>query len=92
MIFFSAEAVRMRFGYKEEDMISVWASIRTSLVQKVTDVRKSNKRKSQLEQTPQQLPNLSSQQDPIVIDETNSQTKVNQLEIVANVGLFENYR
>lgn len=37
----------MRFGFKEEDMTSLWSTIRTSLVQKVTDVRKSEKRKSQ---------------------------------------------
>lgn len=44
----------MRFGYKEEDMTSVWATIRTSLVQKVSDVRKSIKRKSIEQATAQQ--------------------------------------
>ncbi|CAF3884811.1 unnamed protein product [Adineta steineri] len=41
------EAVRKRFGYREEDMKSIWSTIRTSLVQKVSDIRKDNRRKSQ---------------------------------------------
>ncbi|CAF3300774.1 unnamed protein product [Rotaria sp. Silwood2] len=43
---FVADAVKKRFGYNEEDMNSIWTTIRTSLVQKVNDIRKSNKRKS----------------------------------------------
>ncbi|CAM2730535.1 unnamed protein product, partial [Rotaria socialis] len=40
-------AVKKIFGCKEEDMNSIWATIRTSLVQKVNDIRKSNRRNSQ---------------------------------------------
>lgn len=54
---FVVEAVRMRFGYKEADMSSVWSTIRTSLVQKVSDVRKSEKRRSQnSQQRPSEKP------------------------------------
>lgn len=41
------EAVRLRFSFKDEDMNNVWSSIRTSLVQKVTDIRKESKRRNQ---------------------------------------------
>ncbi|CAF1538688.1 unnamed protein product [Adineta ricciae] len=44
------EAVQKKFGYKTEDMDSIWNNIRTSLVQKVSDVRKSKKRVSQKQQ------------------------------------------
>lgn len=37
----------MRFGYREEDMGNVWPVIRTSLVQKVVDIRKCEKKKSE---------------------------------------------
>lgn len=47
-----AEAVRKRFSFKEEDMNSIWNTIRTSLVQKVTDIRKKE-RKSQQQQNEQ---------------------------------------
>ncbi|CAF4975202.1 unnamed protein product, partial [Rotaria sp. Silwood1] len=77
-------AVRQRFDFKEEDMDSIWASIRTSLVQKVTDIRKSEKRKSQ-----KQEQNKHPQQDPIALSEdnhdlvsvaTNNQTEVNRIQ------------
>lgn len=37
------EAVRLRFDFKEVDMNTVWSSLRTSLVQKVTDLKKKTK-------------------------------------------------
>ncbi|UJR18734.1 hypothetical protein I4U23_005641 [Adineta vaga] len=37
------KAVRQRFSFKEADMGNIWQSSRTSLVQKVSDVRKSNR-------------------------------------------------
>ncbi|CAF3835709.1 unnamed protein product [Rotaria sp. Silwood1] len=76
-------AVRQRFGFKEEDIGSIWASIRTNLVQKVTDIRKSEKHKSQ-----KQEQNKQPQQDPISLSEdnhdlvsvaTNNQTEVNRI-------------
>ena len=65
----------MRFGYMEEDMASVWAAIRTSLVQKVTDVRKSNHRKS-LTQSSDPQSSLASepQENVILLDSSNSDT------------------
>ncbi|CAF4778234.1 unnamed protein product [Rotaria sp. Silwood2] len=47
-------------------MGSIWASIRTSLVQKVTDIRKREKCKSQ-----KQKQNKQPQQDPISLSEDN---------------------
>ena len=61
-MFFSTEAVRMRFGYREQDMTNMWTTIRTSLVQKVCDIRKSNKRNSQQQVTPEQNQNASTEQ------------------------------
>jgi hypothetical protein len=67
----------MRFSYKEADMTSIWAAIRTSLVQKVSDVRKSNKRRS-LGPGPEQGPGLSSGQDLSVVSLDNTSNE-NQL-------------
>ena len=62
----------MRFGYKEEDMESVWMAIRTSLVQKVTDVRKSNQRKSLNQSSDHQSGSTSeSQENAIILDKSN---------------------
>ena len=61
-LLFLVEAVRMRFAYNEADMKSVWTAIRTSLVQKVTDVRKSNKRRS-LQSDPEQRSAMPSEQE-----------------------------
>ena len=38
----------MRFGYKQEDMNSIWATIRSSLVQKVSDIKKHNRQSQKL--------------------------------------------
>lgn len=66
----------MRFAYKEADMSSIWAAIRTSLVQKVSDVRKSNKRRS-LQPGPEQRSSLSSEKDETVIslDSTSNENQ-----------------
>lgn len=73
---FFLDAVRLRFSFKEEDMHSVWSSIRTSLVQKVTDVRKANKRKIQLEQSTQIRQNVSmeKQRDVNVVNTRDEQS------------------
>ncbi|CAF5155944.1 unnamed protein product, partial [Rotaria sp. Silwood1] len=74
-------AVQQQFGFKEEDMGSIWASIRTSLVQKVTDIRKSEKRKNQNQKQeqnkqPQQYPiSLSEDNHDLVSVATNDQTE-----------------
>ncbi|CAF1322209.1 unnamed protein product [Rotaria sordida] len=49
-----------------QNMGSIWVSVRTSLVQKVTDIHKSEKRKSQ-----KQEQNKQPQQDPISLSEDN---------------------
>ena len=57
-------------------MNSIWTTVRTSLVQKVNDIRKSKRRKSQ--QQMQQEYSISSPQENYnrVSIETNSQEKV----------------
>jgi hypothetical protein len=63
----------MRFGYKEEDMESVWAAIRTSLVQKVTDVRKSIQRKSLTPSSDHRSSLTSASQENVdILDKSNS--------------------
>ena len=52
----------MRFAYNEADMASIWTTIRTSLVRKVSDVRKSNKRRS-LQPGPEQRSVMPSERD-----------------------------
>lgn len=61
-------------------MKSIWATIRTSLVQKVNDIRKSNKRKREQQQKNQQKCLNSSRQenDNHVSAVTNDQAKVNE--------------
>ncbi|CAF3174294.1 unnamed protein product, partial [Rotaria sp. Silwood2] len=65
-------------------MGSIWASIRTSLVQKVTDIRKRKKRKSQKQEQnkqPQQDPiSLSEDNHDLVSVETNNSTEVNRIQ------------
>ncbi|CAF1299462.1 unnamed protein product [Rotaria sp. Silwood1] len=58
-------AVRQRFGFKEEDMGSIWASIRTSLVQRVTDIHPIS---------------LSEDNHDLVSVATNNQTEVNRIQ------------
>ena len=55
IFFVFVDAVRKRFGFKEEDMNSIWTTIRTSLVQKVNDIRKSNRCKSQQQRQSQKI-------------------------------------
>ena len=76
-----AEAVRMRFGFKEEDMNSIWGTIRTSLVQKVSDVRKSEKRSTQ-SQTSDEMKNASSErnEDVMILDVNNGGNQVGVLD------------
>jgi hypothetical protein len=63
----------MRFGYKEEDMESVWAAMRTSLVQKVTDVRKSNQRKSLTQSSDHRSSSKSASQENVpTLDKSNN--------------------
>ena len=66
IFFVFVDAVRKRFGFKEEDMNSIWTTIRTSLVQKVNDIRKSNRRKSQQQRQSQEI-----QQQSFVSSPTN---------------------
>ena len=82
------EAVRMRFGFKEEDMNSIWGTIRTSLVQKVSDVRKSAKRSSQ-PQTADGAKNSSSEpnEDLMVLDTNNGATEVNIRDLYRRISL-----
>ena len=85
IFFVFVDAVRKRFGFKEEDMKSIWTTIRTSLVQKVNDIRKSNRCKSQQQRQSQEI-----QQQSFVSLSTNpkngdqSQIIVEQQKVVRN--------
>ena len=61
MTFSPLEAVRVRFAFKEDDMGNIRSSIRTSLVQIVTDICKETKRKAQVKQTTSTQPIASSE-------------------------------
>ncbi|CAF4277865.1 unnamed protein product [Rotaria sp. Silwood2] len=66
------EAVRKRFSFKEADIENIWKSIRTSLVQKVTDVRKRQSEKIQIQE--QQPIRSAEEQIEIVSNTTVNQT------------------
>ncbi|CAF3026965.1 unnamed protein product [Rotaria sp. Silwood2] len=76
-------------------MGSIWASIRTSLVQKVTDIRKREKCKSQKQKQnkqPQQDPiSLSEDNHDLVSVETNNSTELKIL-IDKNIDLLEKFQ
>jgi hypothetical protein len=72
----------MRFGFKEEDMNSIWGTIRTSLVQKVSDVRKSAKRSGQ-SQTSEGSKNSATvpKENVLVLDGHNVESEVGMLDL-----------
>ena len=69
-------------------MNSIWGTIRTSLVQKVSDVRKSAKRSSQ-SQTTDGAKNCSSEpnEDLVVLDTNTGATEVNILDLHRGISL-----
>ncbi len=71
-------------------MGSIWASIRTSLVQKVTDIRKSQKRQSQTQEQNQQLQqgSIATSEDnhDLVSVATDNQTEVNRIQNKSKYG------
>lgn len=59
MIF--SDAVRLRFNFGEEDMNNIWSTLRTSLVQKVTDLKKKRRSIEQQQQKQLEQQNLTQQ-------------------------------
>ncbi len=76
-----AEAVRKRFGFKTTDMDNIWKNIRSSMVQKVTDVRKRQSEKTQTEQQPIRS---AEEQIDIAANITVDQTEVMHTGVVVN--------